>query len=257
MPSAPQTPSSSTPAGSSGPVVVNPQTGQVLAPAGALVSNKYNRDLIRKRRQEIRSWMSRGVMSPSKLASAVGVSEETIRRDLHEIRKEDKERLTRKAGPDHVGDLLAQTEQVILETSADLAALKDNTPRAASVRAQLEQTKLRAIALKAELLVKTGVIPTDITAAEKILEAELAEDRIKRADPELASTLQSAQSRRKIMAVIDRLKSAPPDLASRMIDALTEPDDLPPPGDPPPDPNGEKKPEGDSISDQGEKKESA
>jgi hypothetical protein len=205
----------------SGPVI-NQETGQV-APSGA-TPKKYFRELIRERREQVRSLLAKGILSTAKIAATLGVSEETARQDVKAVRKEDQEKFTKKASLGHMSDMIAQLDEVIAHSSADLYLLKDqNTPRAVHVRSALNQTKLRAIALKAQLLMQTSVIPSDITNVEKIVEGELAEARVKDAlDPSLAKVVQNIESRRKVLDVLEKLKGASPEAQEAAISALEQ-----------------------------------
>lgn len=202
-------------------MIVNPATGQVV-PAGTQ-PKKFYKDLIRERREEVRALMAKGMTSPSRIAKVLGVCEETARQDIKAIHREDKEKLTRKAARDHMLDMISQLDQVIVDSSADLMALKESTPRSVHVRSALNQTKLRAIALKAQLLMQTSVIPQDITNIDKILEGELAEARVKETmDPSLAAVAGNIEARRKVLDVIEKIKGAAPEAQEAALKALEE-----------------------------------
>lgn len=184
---------------------------------------KYFRDLIRERREDVRALMAKGMTSPTRIAKALGVCEETVRKDIKAIHQEDKEKLTRRAARDHMLDMITQLDQVIIDCSADLMALKESTPRSVHVRSALNQTKLRAIALKAQLLMQTSVIPQDITNIDKILEGELAEARVKEAlDPALQGVVQNIESRRKVLDVLEKLKGASPEAQEAALKELEQ-----------------------------------
>ncbi len=204
-----------------GPMVTGPG-GQVLAPAGGKLPKKYHRNLIRERRQQVRELMEKGVTSAARIAPIVGVSEETIRQDVKAIHKENKDRLTKKAGPAHVGEMLAQIERVIVTSTADYMKLTDKSPRGASVRAQINQTISRAIALKTQLLMQTGVIGGDITEVDKIVEAEKAEARVKENLGPFQTVLENVESRRKVLDLVEKLKAAPVEAQEAIINALSE-----------------------------------
>lgn len=229
---------------SGGPVIAS-SAGQPLAPAGQVkLPAKFARALIEERRDGLRALLARGITHRGKLAKTLGVSEETIRRDLKAIRDEEKGRLTKEAGPVHVSDLLQQLEQVIVDCSADYAGLKDNTPRSQHVRATIQQTKLRAITIKTALLQQTGVIPADVTNIDKILDAQKAEFRVKdEYNPKLAKVLKEADSRRKVLSVAEKLQSLSPDMAAQVLEALDADEEKPPnaslPEEKPPEPTKE------------------
>jgi len=186
---------------------------------------KFSKDFIQERRDTVKQFLDKGVMSAAKIAKAIGVSDETIRRDIKEIRKGQKERLSKKAGADHVSDMLGQIEQTIVNSSADYIAIKDNSPRASSVKAQIQQTILRAIALKTQVLMNTGVIGSDITVVDRILEAEAIEGRAREIlEPALAEIAVNSESRRKVLTVIEKLKNASPEMRSMLIDELDKAD---------------------------------
>jgi transposase len=195
----------------------------VIAPAGAVLPKKYFRDLIKERRENIKMLMGKGILSVMKISKALQVCEETVRRDIKAIHEDDKDRLTRKAGPGHVTDLLTQIEQVIVNASGDYISMKEQSPRANSVKSQLHQTMLRALALKATLLQQTGVIAGDITGLDKILDAELSESRVKgEFDPRLAAVVTEADSRRKVLSVAEHLRNAAPDVITAVLAELSK-----------------------------------
>ena len=207
-----------------GPVVTT-SSGQVLAPAGAVTPKKHNQDLIRERRESIAALLDKGVTSYSRIAGAVGVSHETVRRDLKAIRQERKEGISKKAGPEQAVDIIGRFDEIARNAMIDYTAIKDTSPRANAVKATLLQTSLRATLEKANFMISTGVITPNIGDLEKQLASEQESEKIRgKFDPEIAAVLTSSESRRRVLDVVEKLKAAPPDLAAAMLDALDEAD---------------------------------
>ena len=199
-----------------------------MAPAGAVISKKHNKDLIKERREQVAALMDKGMTSPSRIAKGVGVSEETIRRDVKAIRLERKSQITRKAGPEQTVDILGKLDEISRSAMADYIGLKDNSPRANAVKASLLQTSLRAVLGKAQFLQQTGVIPQDVTAVDRLLDQEVSEDRIKHGyDDELAAVIGNSESRRKVMDVMEQIKTLTPEMATELLDELDNPESVP------------------------------
>jgi hypothetical protein len=111
-------------------------------------------------------------------------------------------------------------------------------------------TAQRAIVMKMEVLMKTGVVPMDVTAVDHMIEAGLAEDKARLAfDPKLANVVNSDESRRKVLDLVEKLKEAPQEAQQALLAALNGeidnavtaplPDDLPPEDEEPEEPEPE------------------
>lgn len=212
------------------PVITKPG-GQVLAPAGGVVPKKHNQDMIRERRETIASLLDKGMTSPSKLAKALGVSDETVRRDLKAIRQDRKAGIQKKAGPEQAVDIIGRFDEIARTSMADYIAIKDNSPRANQVKATLLSTSLRATIEKANFLITTGVIPPNLSEVDKQMDNAQQEERIKgRFEPEVAKVITNSESRRKVLDIVEKLKAAPPEMAAAFVQALDDADNeqLPP-----------------------------
>jgi hypothetical protein len=182
---------------------------------------KNDHELILIRRDQLKSLVDKGITNPRRLATLLSVSVSTIDRDIRAIRKVGKDRITQKAGPDHVQDILGQHEEVIRTAMADYIGIKDNSPRASTAKAQLLQTIQRGLALKQELLENTGIIPQDVTQTDRILEAEvLAEKSKKSFDSKILEVMENDEGRRKVLNILERLTHADPSAVSAVNDAL-------------------------------------
>lgn len=207
------------PAPSGGPAISTP-TGQVVA-GTPKKAGRIPQELIDERREKVKGFLDKGLSSPTKIARALGVGDEMIRRDIKTINQQEKKKLTKQSAPDHVSLALGQFDEIVKNCFADYIALTDKTSRAISVRSQLMTTAQRAIATKLEVLMKTGVVPMDVTAVDHMIEAEAAEGKARLAfDPKLASVVNSDESRRKVLDLVEKLKEAPVEAQQALLAAL-------------------------------------
>lgn len=207
------------PAPSGGPAISTP-TGQVVA-GTPKKAGRISQELIDERREKVKGFIDKGLTSPTKIARALGVGDEMIRRDIKYINQQEKKKLTKQSAPDHVSTALGQLDEVVKNCFADYIALTDKTSRAISVRSQLMTTAQRAILMKMDVLMKTGVVPVDVTAVDHMIEAGLAEDKARLAfDPKLASVVNSDESRRKVLDLVEKLKEAPVEAQQALLAAL-------------------------------------
>lgn len=203
----------------SGPAISTP-SGTVVA-GTPRKAGRISQELIDERREKVKGFLDKGLTSPTKIARALGVGDEMIRRDVKWINEQEKKKLTKKSAPDHVSTALGQLDEVVKNCFADYIALTDKTSRAISVRSQLMTTAQRAIVMKMEVLMKTGVVPMDVTAVDQMIEAGLAEDKARLAfDPKLASVVSSDESRRKVLDLVEKLKEAPQEAQQALLAAL-------------------------------------
>ena len=207
------------PTPSGGPAISTP-TGTVVAGTPKR-AGRISQELIDERREKVKGFLDKGLTSPTKIARALGVGDEMIRRDIKTINQQEKKKLTRQSAPDHVSTALGQLDEVVKNCFADYIALTDKTSRAISVRAALMTTAQRAIVMKMEVLMKTGVVPMDVPNVDQALEAEMAEDKARLAfDPKLASVVASDESRRKVLDLVEKLKEAPQEAQQALLSAL-------------------------------------
>lgn len=230
------------PTPSGGPAISTP-TGTVVAGTPKR-AGRISQELIDERREKVKGFLDKGLTSPTKIARALGVGDEMIRRDIKTINQIEKKKLTKQSAPDHVSTALGQLDEVVKNCFSDYLALTDKTSRAISVRSQLMTTAQRAIVMKMEVLMKTGVVPVDVTAVDHMIEAGLAEDKARLAfDPKLASVVNSDESRRKVLDLVEKLKEAPQEAQQALLAALngeidksvTEPEDPEEPEEPEPE----------------------
>jgi hypothetical protein len=230
------------PTPSGGPAISTP-TGTVVAGTPKR-AGRISQELIDERREKVKGFLDKGLTSPTKIARALGVGDEMIRRDIKTINQIEKKKLTKQSAPDHVSTALGQLDEVVKNCFSDYLALTDKTSRAISVRSQLMTTAQRAIVMKMEVLMKTGVVPMDVTAVDHMIEAGLAEDKARLAfDPKLASVVNSDESRRKVLDLVEKLKEAPQEAQQALLAALnsevdksvTEPEDPEEPEEPEPE----------------------
>ena len=203
-----------------------PEDGKIIPALATPIKTKAERLTYKQRflrREKVKDLLDKGVTSPSRIAELVDVTDETVRKDIVAINKERKTSITREASAEHVSTLLYQLEDIIKNSNMDYMAVQGQDAKASTARSALLQTSLRAILAKAQLLMQTGVVPPDITQVDKLLEAQAIEVKARQAfDPQLAQVVASAESRRKVMDIVDKLKGISPDTASAILEKLEQ-----------------------------------
>lgn len=206
------------------PPPAQPAGGQIISANATPIVPKaerltYNQRFLR--REKVKDLLDKGVTSVSKIAKTLNVTNVTIRKDIDAINKERKGSLSREAATDHVSTMLGQMEEVIKNATMDYMQITGNDAKSNAAKASLLQTSLRAVMAKAQLLQQTGVVPSDITMVDKLLEAQAIEIKAKQTfDPQLAQVVASAESRRKVMDLVDKMKGISPDTASAILEKL-------------------------------------
>lgn len=201
-----------------------PADGQALVEASKASGEVKNRLTYKQRferRERIKEFLDKGITNPEKIAGMLGVTAVTVRKDIDIINKERKVVLTKEAAADHVGTMVGQMEEIIKNATMDYLNIHGNDPKSNAAKASLLQTSLRAIMAKSQLLQQTGVVPVDITMMDKIIEAQAVETRAKQMlDPKIAEVVTNADSRRKVLDVVEKMKGVNPEVAAALIEHL-------------------------------------
>jgi hypothetical protein len=207
------------------PVSAPPESkGQALiegSKASGEVKNRLTYKQRFERRERIKEFLDKGITNATKIAGLLGVTDVTVRKDISIITKERKTGLTRESAPEHVGTLLGQMEEIIKNSTMDYLNITGNDPKSNAAKASLLQTALRAIMAKSQLLMQTGVVPPDITTMDKIIEAQMIESKAKAIlDPKIAEVVTNADSRRKVLDVVEKLRGVSPEVAAVVMERL-------------------------------------
>jgi hypothetical protein len=215
---------SPTPSTAPAPAAPPESKGQALiegSKASGEVKNRLTYKQRFERRERIKEFLDKGITNAAKIAGLLGVTDVTVRKDISIITKERKTGLTRESAPEHVGTLLGQMEEIIKNSTMDYLNITGNDPKSNAAKASLLQTALRAIMAKSQLLMQTGVVPTDITTMDRIIEAQMIESKAKSMlDPKIAEVVTNADSRRKVLDVVEKLRGVSPEVAAVVMERL-------------------------------------
>jgi hypothetical protein len=179
-----------------------------------------------ERRERVKEFLDKGITDPVKISGMLGVTPATVRKDISTINKERKVSLTRDSAAEHVSTMVGQMEEIIKNSTMDYLNIHGNDPKSNAAKASLLQTSLRAIMAKSQLLQQTGVVPVDITTMDKIIEAQLIETQAKKMlDPKIAEVVTNADSRRKVLDVVEKLRGVSPEVAAVVMERLDAKDE--------------------------------
>jgi len=174
-----------------------------------------------RRREKVRQLWSKGIYSQRQIAEIVGANIKTIVKDVASIRMAERARLTKKEGMNHLADVIQQLEGIAEGANTEVLTLPKGVPRSGAVKSALWQTAIKATVAKAQLLFQTGVMPTDVSSAGKIVEAEVIQERSREVfNGSMAGVAERPESRRKVLDYVESLKTLDPESRQRELEEI-------------------------------------